>query len=70
MGANDSEALLSRLSKREWQAHACSFVPEAGSSLNGYGHYTESYAKRDGTWRIATSKLTRLLVDFKAPEAA
>lgn len=44
-------------------------VLEAGPSLTGYGHHTESYAKRDGTWRIAASKLTRLLVDFKAPEA-
>ena len=46
------------------------FVLDAGSSLTGYGHYTESYTKRDGTWRIATSKLTRLFVDFKEPEVA
>ena len=45
-------------------------VLDAGPSLTGYGHYTESYATRDGTWRIATSKLTRLLIDFKAPEGA
>lgn len=44
-------------------------VLDTGPSLTGYGHYTESYVKRDGTWRIATSKLTRLLIDFKAPEA-
>ena len=44
-------------------------VLDAGASLTGYGHYTESYVKRDGTWRIATSKLTRLLIDFKAPGA-
>ena len=36
----------------------------SGDSATGYGHYTETYAKRDGTWRIASSKLTRLLVDF------
>lgn len=39
-----------------------------GPSLIGYGHYTETYSKRDGTWRIASSKLTRLILDFKAPE--
>ena len=43
---------------------------DAGHSMTGYGHYTESYAKRDGTWRIATSKLTRLVLDFTAPAEA
>jgi hypothetical protein len=45
-------------------------VLDSGSSLTGYGHYMESYTKRDGTWRIATSKLTRLFVDFNEPEVA
>jgi ketosteroid isomerase-like protein len=35
-----------------------------GSALTGYGHYTESYVKSGGKWRIAASKLTRLHVDF------
>ncbi|UVO53655.1 nuclear transport factor 2 family protein [Sphingomonas sp. SUN039] len=42
----------------------------AGPSLTGYGHYTETYVKRDGTWRIAASKLARLFIDFKEAEAA
>jgi hypothetical protein len=31
--------------------------------LRGYGHYFESYSKRDGVWRIARMQLTRLRVD-------
>jgi len=38
-----------------------------GSELHGYGHYHETYEKQDGTWRIASSKLTRLRMDFSAP---
>lgn len=45
-------------------------VLEGGRSLTGYGHYTESYAKGDGAWRIATSKLTRLVLDITAPTGA
>jgi ketosteroid isomerase-like protein len=37
-----------------------------GSGMTGYGHYTERYAKSDGGWRIASSKLTRLLMDMTA----
>jgi len=36
---------------------------EDGKGLVGYGHYTERYEKRDGRWRIASLKLTRLHVD-------
>ena len=31
--------------------------------LKGYGHYHETYTKRDGRWRILTLRLTRLRVD-------
>jgi len=34
-----------------------------GSQLHGYGHYHETYEKRDGAWRIKSSKLTRLRTD-------
>jgi hypothetical protein len=36
-------------------------------SMHGYGHYTETYEKVDGEWRIKTMKLTRLRrdVDFE-----
>ena len=32
--------------------------------LHGYGHYHETYARRDGEWRIATIRLTRLRMDL------
>jgi len=35
-----------------------------GSQLRGYGHYHETYELSDGAWRIKTSKLTRLRMDF------
>ena len=31
--------------------------------LHGFGHYHETYVKRDGAWRIATIRLTRLHVE-------
>lgn len=34
-----------------------------GINLRGYGHYTETYEKADGQWRIKSSKLTRLRED-------
>lgn len=34
-----------------------------GVNLRGYGHYTETYEKIDGEWRIKTSTLTRLRAD-------
>ena len=40
---------------------------ESGHGMTGFGHYTETYVKRDGTWLIASSKLTRLLVEMTAP---
>ena len=39
-----------------------------GMRLDGYGHYHETYAKADGEWRIESSKLTRLHMDFVMPE--
>ncbi len=39
-----------------------------GNELRGYGHYHETYEKLDGEWRIASSKLTRLRMDFSAAE--
>ncbi|MEY4160457.1 MAG: hypothetical protein RLZZ136_1078 [Pseudomonadota bacterium] len=37
-----------------------------GHAMTGYGHYCESYVKRDGEWMIAKSKLTRLVLEFTA----
>jgi hypothetical protein len=35
-----------------------------GAELHGYGHYHETYEKLSGDWRIKTSILTRLRMDF------
>jgi uncharacterized protein (TIGR02246 family) len=36
-------------------------------TLRGYGHYHETYEKRDGRWRITSSRLTRLREDIALP---
>jgi len=35
-----------------------------GARMHGYGHYHETYEKIDGRWRITSSTLTRLHMDF------
>jgi uncharacterized protein (TIGR02246 family) len=37
-----------------------------GTELTGFGHYHETYEKVGGGWRIRSSKLTRLRMDFVA----
>jgi hypothetical protein len=32
--------------------------------FHGFGHYWETYVRANGQWRIKTSKITRLRVDF------
>ncbi len=47
--------------------------PEGGpiSSMHGYGHYHDTYAKGDdGRWRITSLALTRLRVDLETPDPA
>ena len=36
-------------------------------TLHGYGHYHETYEKRDGQWRITSSRLSRLREDIALP---
>ncbi|MEY2944151.1 MAG: hypothetical protein RLY97_2165 [Pseudomonadota bacterium] len=42
---------------------------DGGAGMIGYGHYTETYVKQDGEWKIARSKLTRLMVETTGPGA-
>jgi uncharacterized protein (TIGR02246 family) len=35
-----------------------------GTRMHGYGHYHDTYEKIDGRWRIKSSTLTRLHMDF------
>ena len=41
------------------------FVP--GLGMRGYGHYDETYEKVGNTWKIKSSKLTRLRMDVITP---
>jgi uncharacterized protein (TIGR02246 family) len=41
-----------------------------GMELHGYGHYHETYEKRDNTWRIKATTLTRLRVDLQNPTSS
>jgi uncharacterized protein (TIGR02246 family) len=36
-----------------------------GRILDGAGHYHERYARQDGDWKIAETRLTRLYVDMR-----
>jgi ketosteroid isomerase-like protein len=45
-------------------------VWDNGQSLTGYGHYTETYVRQGGAWKIAISKLTRLHLDFAMSDPA
>lgn len=38
-------------------------------SITGYGYYHEHYVRRDGQWRIARLRLSRLHIDTHAPAA-
>jgi hypothetical protein len=38
-----------------------------GSELHGYGHYHETYEKTPEGWRISSSRLTRIRMDFADP---
>ena len=39
-----------------------------GAELHGYGHYHETYVKSGDKWRIQSTRLTRLRMDFAQPE--
>jgi hypothetical protein len=38
-------------------------------SMHGFGHYHETYERRDGRWLIASTRLTRLRVDLELAES-
>lgn len=41
-----------------------------GRTLTGYGHYHERYVREGGAWKIAQSRLTRLLIEMQPPVEA
>ena len=46
--------------------------PEGGPlrTLQGYGHYHETYTRLEGRWHIASTRLERLRVDLDPPPPA
>jgi hypothetical protein len=45
------------------------FQPQSGiAEVHGWGHYHETYEKVDGTWRIKTTRLSRLRLEVTAVE--
>lgn len=50
-----------------WALHDIVLWP-SGTRLDGFGHYHETYLKGDDGWRIASSTLTRIHVDFTNSE--
>jgi len=37
------------------------------TSITGYGHYHERWVRRNGQWKLAALRLTRLHIDFYPP---
>jgi uncharacterized protein (TIGR02246 family) len=46
-----------------WALHDIIIWPD-GTRMHGHGHYHDTYEKIDGRWRIKSSTLTRLHMDF------
>ncbi len=44
-------------------------VWENGPALTGYGHYHERWVRQSGEWKIASLRLTRLMMEFQQPSA-
>jgi hypothetical protein len=40
-------------------------VWESGPALTGYGHYHERWVRDGGQWKIASLRLTRLIMEFQ-----
>jgi uncharacterized protein (TIGR02246 family) len=54
--------------KGVWALQVTIIWPD-GTRMQGYGHYHETYEQVAGKWRIKSSTLTRLHVDFTTPES-
>lgn len=47
-----------------WPMHDRVVWGDDKPSLSGYGHYNERWVRRDGEWKLAWQKLTRLHIDM------
>jgi uncharacterized protein (TIGR02246 family) len=51
-----------------WALHDVIVWPD-GTRLDGDGHYHETYEQEGGAWRITSSTLTRLRMDFTSADS-
>jgi uncharacterized protein (TIGR02246 family) len=51
-----------------WALHDVIVWPD-GTRLDGDGHYHETYEREGGAWRISSSTLTRLRMDFTSADS-
>lgn len=69
-GSRDEALVIWAMQDRVlWSPERTAQLGVAG--LTGYGHYHERYLRRNGEWKIAASRLTRLHIDLQpaAPPA-
>lgn len=64
---DEADVITAMQDRVVWAPGKCP-IP-GGQSITGFGHYTERYVRRDGQWKIAALKLTRLYVEVH-PEPA
>ncbi len=60
---NEAQVIWAMQDRVVWQPEQAAQRGFAG--LTGYGHYHERYVRRDGAWRIAALRLTRLHIDLQ-----
>jgi len=64
---DEADVITAMQDRVVWAPGKCPIL--GGQSITGFGHYTERYVRRDGQWKIAALKLTRLYVEVH-PEPA
>jgi hypothetical protein len=58
---DEADVITAMQDRVVWAPGKCP-IPGA-QSITGFGHYIERYVRRDGQWKIAALKLTRLYVE-------
>jgi hypothetical protein len=65
------EVLSGTRARGIWAMEDRVWLPDGPIALmHGFGHYHETYTRRDGRWHIQTLKLTRIRVDLIARAGA
>ena len=62
-GSDEAQAIWAMQDRVVWDAARAAQTGIA--SLTGYGHYHERYVRRDGEWKLAALRLTRLHIDMQ-----